>query len=573
GVLTPTEKETKQSYTRGRRGLEHEFGKTMRFKAIRELIEGETGPLIRDLKPVWLMSPLSVSDTLPLDPGFVDVVIFDEASQIPLEEAIPTLFRGRQVIVVGDEKQLPPTDFFSSRSPDEADETFSETAPESDGSAEPEPATIDLADDSFLRFAARNLPSTMLEWHYRSRSESLIAFSNQAFYNGRLLTVPDPLPLSGGSTPADRLATGSQGVELLLSRPVSFHFLQQGVYEKRRNRQEAETIARLVAGLLERSPELTIGVIAFSEAQQSEIDSALERLAQADPEFRRRLEAEREREIDGQFVGLLVKNLENIQGDERDVVIVSICYGPNPLGKMYMNFGPINRDGGERRLNVAFSRAKQHMAVVSSIHADAVTNDYNPGALCLKNYLAYAEAVSRGDVAASNRVLTSLTRARHETADHAEDSPDNAVASDLCRELVTRGFIVDRGVGVSRFRVDMAIRRPEDRSYRLGILVDTVEQYATTDPLEREFIRPKLLQSFGWNVTSVLACDWFDRREVELQRILELLRQVPNAKVSAANSDAEVAKSADDATPESSLETADEEQEISLPPALEDSAD
>ena len=343
--LTPSEQALRQTYSRGRRGLEHEFGKTMRFKAIRELIEGETGPMIRDLKPVWLMSPLSVSDTLPLDPGFVDVVIFDEASQIPLEEAVPTLFRGRQVIVVGDEKQLPPTSFFSTRLPNEHEDDSGEESEVADDGNEPQAAEVDLADDSFLRFAARNLPSTMLEWHYRSRSESLIAFSNQSFYGGRLLTVPDVHPLAMASGKSGPGATAASGVELLLQRPVSFHFLENGVYEKRCNRPEADAIAGLVAGLLERSPELTVGVIAFSEAQQSEIESALERLAEQQPEFRRRLEAEREREIDGQFVGLLVKNLENIQGDERDVVIASICYGPNPLGKIYMNFGPINRDG------------------------------------------------------------------------------------------------------------------------------------------------------------------------------------------------------------------------------------
>ncbi len=162
--------------------------------------------------------------------------------------------------------------------------------------------------------------------------------------------------------------------------------------------------------LLRRESGRSIGIVAFSEAQQDEIEGALQRLAQDDAEFRDRLDAEWEREIEGQFVGLLVKNLENIQGDERDIMILSVCYGYGPNGKMLMNFGPINKSGGERRLNVAFSRAKHHMAIVSSIqHAD-ITNDYNDGANCLKNYLRYAEAVSTGNRDASHRVLHGMSR-------------------------------------------------------------------------------------------------------------------------------------------------------------------
>ena len=349
--LRDEEKELKKRYSRSRRDLEHEFGKSMRYKSIRDLVSGDSGEVIKDLKPVWLMSPLSVSDTLPMDAAYFDVVIFDEASQITLEEAVPSVFRAPQAIVVGDEMQLPPTDFFSARQTADDDE---ELLVEEAG----EVIQYDLASNSFLNHAAKNLPSTMLGWHYRSRSESLVSFSNWAFYDGRLLTVPEQRLPAPGRKPI-LIAEPSEaawGAEELLGRSISFHRMQSGIYDKRRNRAEADYIAQLVRELLRRQCGRSIGIVAFSEAQQDEIEGALQRLAQDDADFRDRLDAEWEREIEGQFVGLLVKNLENIQGDERDIIILSVCYGYGPNGKMLMNFGPINKSGGERRLNVAFSR-------------------------------------------------------------------------------------------------------------------------------------------------------------------------------------------------------------------------
>ena len=208
-------------------------------------------------------------------------------------------------------------------------------------------------------------------------------------------------------------ADATQNADELLERAVSFHFLQHGVYENRRNAEEAAYIAGVVRRILEREEGCSIGIIAFSEAQQAEIESALASLADEDPEFARRLELEREREEDEQFVGLLVKNLENIQGDERDVIIMSVCYGPARDGKIRMNFGPINLSGGHKRLNVAFSRARCQMALVSSIRSADITNDYNEGANCLKNYLRYAEAASIGDVEIASQILPLTFAAAH----------------------------------------------------------------------------------------------------------------------------------------------------------------
>lgn len=513
--LTTEQKELKKQYAKGRRELENEFSKSIRFKAIRELLSGETGLVIQDLKPVWLMSPLSVSDTLPLDTQALDVVIFDEASQIPLEEAVPAVFRGGQVIIVGDEMQLPPTDFFSSRATDDDPVTFQEAG---------EVVRYELESDSLLNHAAKNLPSTMLGWHYRSRSESLISFSNWSFYDGRLLTVPEEVVAAPDRGPVAITAVESaqQTWSALIQRPLSFHYLPFGVYQSQRNRAEAEYIAELVRALLMHGQRQTIGVIAFSEAQQGEIETALDRLAADDADFRARLDAELDREDDGQFCGLLVKNLENIQGDERDVIILSVCYGRGPDGKMRMNFGPINRSGGEKRLNVAFSRAKQAMAVVSSIHHHDITNDYNDGANSLKNYLRYAEACSAGDQEAAAKVLKSRSRWTHATAADQPGSADAATHS-IASALRARGYGVDMNVGQSRFHVPLAVRYPGEEKYRLGVLVDTETHYRQPDVLEREMMLPRLLTDFGWSVVSVLAKDWAADPHGVLLRILQRL--------------------------------------------------
>ncbi len=515
--LTPEQKDFKREYARGRRELEHEFGKSMRYKPIRQLVVGESGMVVKDLKPIWLMSPLSVSDTLPLDSEHFDVVIFDEASQILLEEAVPSLFRAAQTIVVGDEMQLPPTNFFSARRADDDEQLQFEE----DG----ELVEYDLESNSFLNHAARNLPSTMLGWHYRSRSESLISFSNWAFYGGRLLTVPEEslAPAGRPELVVTSVEDAAGHAAELLNRAVSFHFIEHGVYQNRRNRAEAEYIAELVRELLQVESHPTIGIVAFSEAQQGEIESALQRLAEEDRDFRDRLEAEWEREEEGQFAGLLVKNLENIQGDERDVIVMSVCYAPDAAGKMRMNFGPINQSGGEKRLNVAFSRAKRHMALVSSIRSSAITNDYNDGANCLKNYLQYAECSSVGDGETAGRILRSLSLS-HQDAD-AIRTQRNAVVDQLAEAFRQRGYVVDRGIGQSQFRCDLALRRDGDETYRLGILVDTAEYYRQTDLLERDLMKPNLLRAFGWRAAVVLSRDWWENRADVIARLERLAEQ------------------------------------------------
>ncbi len=499
--LQSDDKDFKKKFTAARRELEHEFGKTMRYRSIRDVASNAPSPLVMDLRPVWLMSPLSVSDTLPLDPSWFDVVIFDEASQIPLEEAIPSLYRAHQAIIVGDRMQLPPTQFFSTGSVTD-DETLDVESDDGDS------FSIILDGDSFLSQSASALPSTMLAWHYRSRSEDLIGFSNAAFYGGALATIPERARAVAGRPPA-------HGVDALLERPISFHYLPGAVYENRQNTTEAQYVAQLVRTLLMTEVGLTVGVAAFSEAQQTAIEDELERLSKLEPEFGQRLDEEERREIDGQFVGLFVKNLENLQGDERDIIIMSVCYGPGPTGRMLMNFGPINQRGGEKRLNVIFSRSKQHMAIVSSVKGDAITNDHNDGARALRQFLEFAEAHSLGDTKGAALVLDQVNPLRR-----GPDFPlsQSAAVDEMARSLTEAGYDVDVSVGSSRFRCDVAVRRRGARNHAVAVLVDT-ELRAQTDAVERAVTHTQVLQRAGWRVVHVTVRHWWEQPDAVIKRI------------------------------------------------------
>lgn len=508
--LDATGKLFKKRYSTGRRELEHEFAKTMRYRPIRDLAGDETGLVLNDLKPVWLMSPLSVSDTLPLRTDLFDVVIFDEASQIPVEEAVPALSRARQVIVVGDEMQLPPTNFFSASNDDNKEVDIEE-----DG----ETVSIELDAESLLNQAAKNLPATMLAWHYRSRYESLISFSNAAFYNGQLITIPDvhiPTKLLAGYSMQDHIHE-VDGIDKLMSRPISFHYLDEGVYIDRTNPTEAKYIAELVRDLLLRDTGLSIGVVAFSEAQQTEIEQALRKLADTDTEFSTLLDNEFNREEGDQFCGLFVKNLENVQGDERDIIILSICYARNAEGRMHMNFGPINMRGGEKRLNVIFSRARHHMAVISSIKSDSVTNIHNEGANALKTFLQYAEASSQTEFDRSQSILNSINSGVLNKVANYSDSCTMRYA--LANALRQRGYEVHERVGRSQFRCDLAIVDKQHHGYILGILLDTQNSLVAFNARDRYVFRPEILRSFGWTVIDIPSHDWIKNPERVVQLI------------------------------------------------------
>jgi hypothetical protein len=499
------ERERRGAFKRGRKTLENEFQKSRAYKSIRELFASEAGPVLRRLKPVWLMSPLSVADILPLEENLFDVVIFDEASQIPLEDAIPTLYRSQQMIVVGDEMQLPPSSFFSAQGDGEDDDQ------------QPGLFVYDLNADSFLSRASTALPRTLLAWHYRSQHEALIEFCNKAFYRGQLQTIPSVAELPRRepmlvTAPRDAATLATAALE----QPLSFHRMKNSPYGRQRNPGEAAYIAALTREILTSGKGLSIGVVAFSQAQQNEIERAIDDLAAADREFRTLLDLEEERQDAGQYVGLFVKNLENVQGDERDVIILSVCYGPDARGRMIMNFGPINQNGGEKRLNVIFSRAKKHMMVVSSIDGAQITNTYNYGANALRKYLIYAQAASTGGGDEMSAALVEYA-VREGLAEDFEVG--QTVADQIAEALRKRGFVAQRNLGRSGLKCHVAVRRAEDEAFRVAVQVDDREHYRNADLAARYVVRPSILSAFGWDVMTVLAKDWRANSKGVIERI------------------------------------------------------
>ncbi|HEY0656576.1 MAG TPA: AAA domain-containing protein, partial [Chryseosolibacter sp.] len=520
--LDNEQKAFKKAYTEGRKLLENEFGKSMRYKSIRELSGKESGLVLKDLKPVWLMSPLSVSDSLPLDKQYFDAIIFDEASQITLEEGIPSLYRAPQTIIVGDEKQMPPSNFFTAKAEDPDDlETFEEDEDE----------VLSNDADSLLVQGARKLSSVMLGWHYRSRYETLISFSNHAFYGAGLLTIPDKTIHHSIKDPIEVGQSAIQTVnpDSLFDRSISYHYLPNSVYEKRINLDEATYIAHLVRELLVKGVPDSIGIVAFSQEQQHTIEDALVQLASTDKKFEQLLEEAYDRTEDDQFVGLFVKNLENVQGDERDIIIMSVCYGFDSRKKMIMNFGPINKKGGEKRLNVIFSRAKKHMAVVSSIKHFHITNEYNEGANYFKRFLHYAELISEGNTATARTILDGLVLNKNERVVRQQK---HIVIEQIRSALTEKGYVVGEHVGQSDFKTSLAVKaNATDEEYALSILVDDDSHYSNANLLEQYYQRPAILQDFGWRVIHVFSKDWLENPKKVLATIIKKITQEPEAVV------------------------------------------
>ena len=517
----------KATWMAGRRELEHEFGKVRAYKSIRHLASGEPGAVVAAMRPVWLMSPSSLSDTLPLDTSF-DVVIFDEASQIPVEEAVPALFRGAQVIVVGRPDAAAADAVLPGRrrvrdarvGPGAAD------VPDDEGG----PVGVVLDSDSFLAVGSVRLPSTMLTWHYRSQYEALIQFSNAAFYEGRLTTIPDrtlthvrarPLAVDGRvlhrrrtSSPPSTGCSNAASVRCACStastrsaptrtRPPGSRTWSASCWRGRPARRSGSSRSRR------------------RSSRRSSARSSV--WAREDAEFARRYDAEVAREEDGQVVGLFVKNLENVQGDERDVILMSVCYAAGPDGRMRMNFGPINNAGGEKRLNVIFSRARRHMVLVSSIDHTAITNTYNDGANTLRGFLHYADAVSNGDAAAATGVLTGL----RERSGRVAPQPIPPIVEQIADAVRAAGVEVVAGVGQSAFRADLALRPVGAAEHTVGVLVDQPSRLAAHSLDERRVTQPTALRSGGWRVVQVLATEWESDPDEVVRRLVAAVGVTP----------------------------------------------
>lgn len=459
--------------------LRHEIGKKMRHIPVRQLI-GHIPNLLPRLKPCVLMSPLSVAQYLEPSHAIFDVVIFDEASQIPVWDAIGAIARGQQLIVVGDPKQLPPTNFFNSAGDDEES-----LAPE-------EYKDLESILDELMSNQVRH---KRLQWHYRSRHEGLITFSNRQYYDNELLTFPSAEITLGG---------------------VKFRHLPEARYDKgksRTNRGEAEAlVAELVARLRNGSgPRYSYGVVTFSLAQQQLVENLLDEERRKYPEIE--VHFGDEPPVEGEQV--FVKNLENVQGDERDVIFFSICYGPDESGRVAMNFGPLNRDGGERRLNVAVTRAKQELIIFSGLRADQIdlTRTRARGVRDLKYFLDYAE---RGPGA--------LAAATVASGDGDAESEFERMVADRLR---TAGFEVHHQVGCSGYRIDLGILDSTNRGrYLLGVECDGATYHRAATARDRDKLRQHILEDLGWTLYRIWSTDWWHDCEAETKKLLSFIEDL-----------------------------------------------
>ncbi|OHV07475.1 DUF3320 domain-containing protein [Kushneria phosphatilytica] len=451
--------------------LRREFTKKRRHLPIRKLLR-EAGAVIQQAKPVFMMSPMSVAGYLAQGNLDFDLVIFDEASQIPAPEALGAILRGRQVVVVGDSKQMPPTNFFG-----QSVELSDEEAEES--------ATADV--ESILgMMKAQGMPERMLRWHYRSRHHSLIAVSNDQFYDNQLLIFPSP-----GVHPE--------------ARGLHFRHLPETHYDRggsRTNAGEARAVAEAVIQHARQSPQLSLGVVAFSTAQREAILLEVERLRREHEELEHFF-----RHHDGgdEF---FIKNLENVQGDERDVIFISVGYGRTSAGRLGQNFGPINKTGGERRLNVLISRARLAMDVFANFQADElkVTESSPFGVRALQAFLKYAET---GELPT------------HEMTDREPDSP---FEWEVMRAIQDLGYEVQPQVGSQGFFIDLAIRDPEAPGrFLLAVECDGASYHSSAVARDRDRLRQSVLEGLGWRFHRIWSTEWFRNAAAETQRLKEAI--------------------------------------------------
>lgn len=459
--------------------LKRELAKQRKIMPLRVLF-ARIPNLLMTLKPCMMMSPLSVSLYLKADGYDFDLVIFDEASQVFTEDAIGAIMRGKQVVIAGDSKQLPPTSFFSSTISD-GDDFDIENEDELDDIG---------AFDSVLEEAANALPERTLKWHYRSRHEHLIAFSNVKIYDNKLITFPSNL-------------------ERMSDNGVEYIYVNNGVYDrggKKNNLNEAMHVAKLVFEHFKTNPKRSLGVIAFSESQKLAIDNALEKLRLENIEFERFFNESNEQ-------AFFTKNIETVQGDERDTIIFSIGYAKDQNGQMYMNFGPLTKNGGHRRLNVAITRAKYNVKLVGSIQPTDIrlekTN--SEGAILLRRYIEFA---MNGDSVLRNELQVN--------DDVALESPFEESVYDF---LINHGFNVKTQVGCSGYRIDLAIKHPTlDGVFVLGIECDGAAYHSARTARERDRLRQTILEDIGWKIYRIWSTDWIKDTSAEGEKLLSAVR-------------------------------------------------
>jgi very-short-patch-repair endonuclease len=468
--------------------LRRESGKKTRHLPIRRLMK-EAGEAVQAVKPVFLMSPLSVAAYLPPGGPVFDLVVFDEASQVRPVDALGSVLRGRQLVVVGDEKQLPPTSFFDTM-------VTTEGVTEGDEDGPGTNVTQDM--QSILGLcAAQGMLSRMLRWHYRSRHDSLIALSNAEFYENGLVIFPSP--------------SKGQGEEGLSLRHLPDTAYDRGL--TRTNPKEADAVAEAALDHARTRPTLTLGIVAFSQAQKVAIENRIEGLARKHADFDAWIRGNPEEPF-------FVKNLENVQGDERDVMLISVGYGRDAKGAVSMNLGPLNQSGGERRLNVLITRARRRCVVFTNLTADDLDLKRAGGAgiKAFKSFLAFAKA---GRLEGSSK----------EPKPQVDEEFENQVMAALQRI----GYQVEPEVGSGGYRIDLAIVDPSTPGrYLLGIECDGAHYHEARWARDRDRLRETVLRGLGWKLHRIWSADWFRNREECLQRCIAAIEASKSAKTTPA---------------------------------------
>jgi very-short-patch-repair endonuclease len=447
--------------------IRREAEKKTRHMPIKRLL-AETGVTAQRLKPCFMMSPLAVSQFLPPSLTF-DVVIFDEASQVRPSDAVNCIYRGLQLVVAGDKNQLPPTNFFGRDSTSSTDDAYDDGQLDEFGS---------VLEQCKASGAIQSLP---LQWHYRSVHESLITYSNYRFYNGKLLTFP------GAIEEAPDL-----GIQL---------FKVDGVYRRgggRDNPIEAQKVVERV--LFHRSfhPDLSVGVVTFSDAQESAVEAELEVQSAKHPELAGLGE-------DDRLNGFFIKNLESVQGDERDIIIFSVGYGYDEAHKFSMNFGPLNRPGGWRRLNVAITRARRRVEVITSVlPGDFNAGNASEGVRHLKGYLDYAV---RGTPALALDI-------------GGGGDAESPFEEEVIRVVRGWGYDVQPQVGVAGYRVDIGVRHPsKPGSFSLGVECDGATYHSSKTARDRDRLRQSVLEGLGWRLHRIWGPSWYRDRPAQENRL------------------------------------------------------
>jgi very-short-patch-repair endonuclease/DNA polymerase III delta prime subunit len=457
-----------------------EFNRKRGHMPIRQLLSNTCG-LVQRIKPCFMMSPLSVAQFLdPQNSENVrfDVVVFDEASQVKPEDALGAFLRGNQAVVMGDTRQLPPTSFFDTMADAEDVEDYELSS---------------ISDmESILHLCKRSFPTKMLHWHYRSRHESLIALSNQEFYNNELLIYPSPCH-----------DTDKMGLK--------FQYLPEAVYDRGRsssNRVEAKKVVEAAMDHYRRFGwSKSLGIGTFNIKQQQAIQEELELQLKLNSELEEFFTESRDE-------AFFIKNLETIQGDERDVIFVSVGYGKDQNGRLSLNFGPLNRDGGERRLNVLITRARERCVVFSNFRSRDINVTQNSafGVRALKSFLEYAETGH----------LESVMAPGEDTESPFEDS--------VYRFLVENGHEVHKQVGCAGFRIDLAVINPHaPGTYLLGVECDGASYHSSQVARDRDRLRQQILEGLGWKIYRIWSTDWYRNRADAQKRLLEAINEASTA--------------------------------------------